>query len=317
MAKEKWIDARRQDLLDVPYFHLVFTIPEEINAIMYQNQKTLYSIFFAAVSGTLAELTNDPKYLGAQIGFTSILHTWGQNLMYHPHIHCVVPSAGLTVRGLLVQGSKKFFIPVKVLSRKFRGKFLDMLNQAFKSGILQFHGSAAYLKDKQQFYQLRDSLHRREWVVYTKRSFSGPAAVIEYLGRYTHRIAISNNRILKLENGKVTFKWRDYRDNQEKVMTISAVEFIRRFLLHVLPYRFMKIRHYGLQSNRNRNTKLRHCQKLAGNMQSQARFRELCAVEIIELLIGIDITLCPCCKKAKMVRKQTIPPRGKAPPLSA
>lgn len=317
LAKEKWIDARLEDLLPVPYFHVVFTIPEELNAIMYQNKQVLYKLFFTAVAETLAELSADSKYLNAQIGFTSILHSWGQNLMFHPHIHCIVPNAGLTKEGLFKQGSNEFFLPVKVASRKFRGKFLYMLRQEFGNGKLVFHGNAEYLKDKFKFGQLVSSLYNREWIVYTKKTFSGPEAVIEYLGRYTHRIAISNNRILKLENGLVTFKWRDYRDNKEKVMTITAIEFIRRFLMHVLPYRFMKIRHYGLLSNRNRNSKLRSCQKLAGNIVSKARFKNLCAAEIVKLLTGKDITLCPSCHKGKLVTIMTLWPRNLSPPLSA
>lgn len=300
LAKEKWIDARREDLLPVPYFHIVFTLPEELNVLVMQNQRLLYNILFDSVAETLAELAIDPKHLGVQLGFTSILHTWGQNLMFHPHLHVVIPNGGLTPRGQFKVGSKKFFLPVKVLSRVFRGKFMAKLQRAFEQDLLEFRGSIIHLNSIQYFAPFRHSLYQREWVVYSKRAFSGPEAVIEYLGRYTHRIAISNNRILSLEEGNVTFKWRDYRDNKQKVMTLPVEEFARRFLLHVLPHRFIRIRHYGFLANRNRKTKLRYCQRIAGGLKSKAKFANLSTEEILKVLLGKDITLCPCCQKAKM-----------------
>ena len=204
------------------------------------------------------ELAADPKHLGAQIGFTSILHTWGQNLMYHPHIHTVVPSGGLTPEGKFITGNKDFFIHVKVLASKFRGKFLWLLEEAYNVGKLEFYGDMAEYSYDQFFQEYLNSLRRKDWIVYSKENFNGPEAVIEYLGRYTHRIAISNNRILNIDDGSVTFKWKDYRDGKQKVMTITAEEFIRRFLLHVLPTGFMKIRYYGILSNRNKSTKLKN-----------------------------------------------------------
>lgn len=240
LPKERWIDARKSDLLNVGYFHVVFTIPDVLNAIAFQNQRTVYGILFKAVAETLTELAADKKHLGADIGFTSILHTWGQNLMHHPHIHCIVAGGGLNNIGKWVSSRKKFFIPVKVLSRKFRGKFLFYLKLAYRDGQLA-----------------------KEWVVYCKPPFKNAACVEEYLGRYTHRVAISNNRIIGMENGMVTFKWRDYRDsNRWKTMRISVEEFIRRFLIHILPDRFMKIRHYGLLGNRNKTEKLGLCKQL-------------------------------------------------------
>ena len=317
LAKEKWIDARIENLLPVPYFHVVFTIPKEIRMLVYQNQEELYRVFFSAVAETLSTLGADPKHLGAQIGFISILHTWGQNLTYHPHIHCIVPNGGLTEEGSFKQGSEKFFLPVKVISRLFRGKFLDKLNKAFSEGTLDFHSELKHLKNQQLFYRLLKSLYEKEWVVYTRKTFSGPTAVIQYLGRYTHRVAISNNRILKLENGCVTFKWRDYRDNKEKIMTLPVEEFIRRFLMHVLPHGFMKIRHYGLQANCNVGTKLRLCQRLLKYEASKSKFKSLSAVEIIKVLTGKDVTLCPHCQKGKLVPLQRLWVGGPSPPISA
>lgn len=314
--KEKWIDARKEELLPVPYFHVVFTIPEELNMIAYQNQEKVYKILFDAVAGTLTELTADPKHLGVQIGFTSILHTWGQNLMHHPHIHCVVPSGGLTPEGKFKTGGREFFIHVNVLSSKFKGKFLWMLNKAYEAGGLEFYGSTLEYAQDQCFQSLLNSLRRKDWVVYCKETFNGPEAVIEYLGRYTHRVCISNHRILNIENGHVTFKWKDYRDNKEKIMTITAEEFIRRFLLHILPSGFMKIRYYGLLSNRNRNTKLKQCRRAAGYEHSKAQFKGLHAVEIIKILTGKDVTLCPCCGEGRLRTIRVIAAKGASPPVA-
>src|SRR5659263_49831 len=249
LAKERWIEARKADLLNVGYFHIVFTLPQELNPIIYANQKELYGLLFSCVSETLQELSADKKYLGAKIGLTAVLHTWGQNLCFHPHIHCIVPAGGLNSLGLWQHSRHKFFLPVKVLSRKFRGKFLAFLKQQ-KSDLPQ---------------SLLNDCYNKEWVVYCKPPFKTATCVVEYLGRYTHRVAISNNRILKLENGQVSFKWRDYKDGSRwKEMSISAEEFIRRFLLHVLPSGFMKMRHFGFLSSRGKQTKLPLCKKLTG-----------------------------------------------------
>ena len=300
-AKEKWIDRMRENLINVPYFHVVFTIPEELNMVAYYNQEVVYKILFDAAAETLKELSADSKYLGAEIGFTSILHSWGQNLLLHPHNHVLVPAGGIGADGQLKISAKNFFIPVKVLSKKFRGKFLHKLKRAFSK--LEFKGKYEKLYKNSEFHRLIDSCYRKQWVVYCKETFSGPEAVIEYLGRYTHKIAISNSRILDIENGKVTFKWRDYRDNKEKIMTISAEEFIRRFLMHILPKRFIKIRHYGIMSNRNRKTKLKACQKLTGCSDIKAKFKDLNPVEIILKITGRDVTKCPCCKIGTMISK--------------
>ena len=307
LAKERWIDNQQSNLLNVGYFHVVFTIPDTLNSIVFQNQKEVYNILFKSVAETLAELALDKKYLGATLGFTSILHTWGQNLMHHPHIHCVVPSGGLNSLGKWVNSRKKFFLPVKVLSRKFRGKFLHYLKQA----KLEFHGQQKYLSNPVNFNRFLTPLYQKEWVVYCKPPFKNASSVIEYLGRYTHRVAISNKRILSFENGQVSFKWRDYKDNSRwKVMTLSADEFIRRFLIHVLPPRFMKIRHYGLLGNRNKTTKLKVCKELT-HTPIIAR-EKLSTLELIQKITGKDVSKCPCCGSDKLSRYIDI---GKSPPI--
>lgn len=318
-AKEKWIENRKEDLLPVEYFHVVFTIPEELNFITLLNQKEAYSIFFKSVSETLIELSKDIKYLGAEIGFTTILHTWGQNLMNHPHLHCIVPGGGLSIDGKRWINSKKgFFIPVKVLSRKFRGKFLYYLRRIYYEKKIKFAGDVEPLKDKDKFKLFADKLYSKEWVVYCKPPFKSAEHVFEYLGRYTHRVAISNNRIVKLENGKVTFKWRDYKDgNRQKLMTVTAEEFIRRFLMHILPSRFVKIRHYGILSNRNRLLKLVKCKRSLGIVtpSNKLSISEMSTSELFLKLTGIDITKCPCCGKGKMVKKESFIPKNGSPPL--
>lgn len=292
LNKERWIDDRKDDLLNVGYFHVVFTIPDTLNSVAYQNQSVVYNILFKAAAETLAELAADNKYLGAQIGFTEILHTWGQNLMYHPHLHCIVPGGGLNSCGKWVNSRKKFFIPVKVLSRKFRGKFIYYLKQA----ELEFYNSTAYLKDSCRFHNFISALYQKEWIVYCKPPFKNAGCVVEYLGRYTHRVAISNNRILKLENGLVTFKWRDYKDdNKQKNMNLTADEFIRRFLIHVLPNRFTKIRHYGFLSPRNKATKLKLCKKLTNTTLRDVPKVRLSTLELLEKITGKDFSICPCC----------------------
>lgn len=299
LNKERWIDARKDDLLNVGYFHVVFTLPDIINAVTYQNQKVVYTILFKAAAETLSELAADKKYLGAQIGVTAILHTWGQTLMHHPHLHCIVPGGGLNSCGKWVNSRKKFFIPVKVLSRKFRGKFLYYLKQA----KLEFYGSISDLNAPCRFQDWMSSLYQKEWVVYCKPPFKNAGYVVEYLGRYTHRVAISNNRIIKLEGCGVTFKWRDYKDcNKQKEMDVTADEFIRRFLIHVLPTGFTRIRHYGLLSPRNKKTKLKLCKKLTHTPIIDSTRSKLTSIELLNKLTGKDFTLCPCCHVGHLSR---------------
>jgi hypothetical protein len=318
LTKERWLEKRKEDLLPVGYFHVVFTIPQELNYITLTNQKEMYSILFKSVSETLLELSSDIKYLGAEIGFMSILHTWGQNLMNHPHIHCIVPSGGLTLDGNRWINSKKdFFIPVKVLSRKFRGKFLFYLKKAYYSNNLKYTNGVEELTEKHIFQRLIDNLYKKEWIVYCRPPFGSAEYVLEYLGRYTHRVAISNHRIVNLENGYVTFKWRDYKEhNKEKFMTLTVDEFIRRFFMHVLPRKFVKIRHYGILSNRNRLTKLKKCKELIGVVQSKGENSDvkLSAAELLLKLTGIDINICSCCGKGKMVTKKMLNRQNYSPP---
>ena len=280
-AKEKWVEEQKYNLLNVEYFHAVFTVPDILNNVFMFNQEKMYKLLFRCVAETLQELASDKKYLGANIGFTSILHTWGQNLCFHPHIHCIIPAGGLTKELKWKNSKKKFFLPIKVISRKFRGKFLALL-QDLK---LNFENLNKIIKD----------CYKKEWIVYCKPPFKSSAHVIEYLGRYTHRVAISNSRILKLENGNVTFKWRDYKDSSKsKTMTIKASEFIRRFLLHILPHRFMKIRHYGILGNRNKLKKLILCKKLTKTkILEKTKFS---MTKLIEKILGKDMGKCPNCK---------------------
>ena len=248
----------------------------------------------------------------------SILHTFGQNLMNHPHIHCVVASGGLTSDGTKWINSKKdFFIPVKVLSRKFRGKFLFYLKKAYYSNALKYTNGIEELTEKHIFQRFIDNLYKKEWVVYCKPPFGSAEHVLEYLGRYSHRVAISNHRIVNLENGYVTFKWRDYKDhNKEKFMTLTVEEFMRRFFMHVLPRKFVKIRHYGILSNRNRSTKLKKCKELTGAVQSKSENSDvkLSAAELLLKLTGIDINMCSCCGKGKMVTKERLNRQNYSPP---
>lgn len=305
LAKERWVDNQKHNLLNIGYFHVVLTIPSELNFIVFQNQKVMYNILFKSVSETLTELASDKKYLGGKIGFTSILHTWGQNLMHHPHIHCIVPGGGLNSIGKWINSRKKFFLPVKVLSRKFRGKFLYYFKQA--QAKLEFYGDQKHYEKDSDFRNILNILYDKEWIVYCKAPFKSAACVVEYLGRYTHRVAISNNRILDMKNDKVSFKWRGYKNNNKlKVMTVSADEFIRRFLIHILPQRFMKIRHYGLLGNRNKNTKLKICKQLTN---TPILLKEKTATpELLNTIIGRDITLCPNCMSNKFNRYSGISP---------
>jgi Putative transposase/Transposase zinc-binding domain len=261
LARAQWIEHRQAELLDCQYFHVVFTLPEEIAAIAYQNKAVVYNLLFAATAETLSTIAADPKHLGAEIGFFAVLHTWGQNLTHHPHLHCVVPGGGLSAdRQRWVGCRPGFFLPLRVLSRFFRRRFLELLEHAFDSGRLEFFSSLQGLREREAFRRYLDPLREKEWVVYAKARFAGPEQVLDYIGRYTHRVAISNNRLLDIDDGNVTFRWKDYRDdNAQKTMTLAAEEFIRRFLLHVLPSRFVRIRHYGLLASRNVPTRLERC----------------------------------------------------------
>lgn len=299
--KAVWVDKRKKDILNAPYFHVVFTMPEQLHMVIYHNQKLLYDLMYRAVAETLTELSQDDKYLGAQIGFFSVLHTWGQNLHYHPHIHTVVLAGGLSKHNQWRNTSEKFFIPVKVLSKKFRGKYLYYLKQYYQQGKLHFYNDTDKYKDPTFFQALLDKCYSLNWYSYTKKTFSGPLAVVEYLGRYTHRIAISNNRIVAVGEDRVTIGVKDYKNNNEKkTVTMSGVEFLRRFLMHILPRGFVKIRHYGLLANRNKKTKLTLCRKLTKSPLYKSLFEGLSTFEIVSVLLKKDVTLCPSCNKTKL-----------------
>ena len=266
-ARAKWLTARETELLPVPYFHVVFTLPQQIGGLALQNPLEIYNILFRAAAETLLTIAADPKRLGAAIGFLAVLHTWGQNLHLHPHLHCVVPGGGIGPDGAkwVTCRNPSFFLPVQVLGSRFRNVFLKYLRQAFDEGRLQFHGEMAGLGKPGAFAVLCSRARRTKWVVHAKPPFGGPELVLKYLARYTHRVAISNSRILSMAEGKVTFLWKDYAGGSEmKPMTLDAVEFIRRFLLHILPAGFVRIRQFGFLANRARREKLALCRRLLG-----------------------------------------------------
>jgi hypothetical protein len=259
-AAQRWLDARQADLLPVDYYHVVFTLPAPISAIAYTNKELVYGLLFDLAAETLRTIAADPKHLGARIGVTLVLHTWGSALTHHPHVHGIVPGGGLALDGDRWIGCKPgFFLPVRVLSRLFRRRFLEELTAAHGRGQLRFFGEHAALANPDSFAQWLTPLRQCEWVVYAKRPFAGPAAVLAYLSRYTHRVAISNRRLLTFDERGVTFRWKDYRAEgrtRHKTMSLSSGEFIRRFLLHVLPGGFHRIRHYGLLANARRKSNL-------------------------------------------------------------
>jgi hypothetical protein len=303
LARAKWLEKRQAELLQVEYFHVVFTLPEPLAQLSLQNKREMCDLLFRSTAETLQTIAADPEHLGAQIGFFCILHTWGQTLTAHPHLHCVVPGGGISLDGSRwVACRPGFFLPVKVLSRRFRNVYLRYLEQAHAAGKLQFHGDLEPLADPPSFARFLAPLREMEWVVYAKPPFGGPERVLHYLGRYTHRVAISNHRLIELKNGQVTFAYKDYRHEQrQKVMTLSADEFLRRFLLHVLPDGFQRIRHYGLLGNRHRAENLTRCRELlampAPNPPPGCDYRERC-----RKLGGQDPLRCPKCKTGQMVR---------------
>lgn len=318
-AKLKWLLKRKEELLPVTYYHLVFTVPWELNTLFLQNKVVLYNLLFKSVSETLKEAALNPDNLGARIGFFMVLHTWGQKLMEHPHIHAVIPGGGLSLdKKSWVDAKENYFLPVKILSSLFRGKFMNKLNNAFCNKKLELHGQIAKLGEKSEFKKLVDTCYQKSWVVYAKKPFGGPEKALEYLGRYTHRIAISNNRIKKIEDGKVHFDYRDYKDqNKNKVLVLSIEEFTRRFLLHVLPKGFVKIRHVGIFSHRFKQENLDLCRELlkdrSPDQEDQREFLEKSTKELILTFMGIDIEQCPKCKKGTMIKVGEIKSPSKKP----
>jgi hypothetical protein len=309
-ATAEWVEAQRAHLLPVPYCHVVFTLPQDVAMLALQNRRLLYGLLFQCASETLLELAADGRHLGARIGFLAILHTWGQKLELHPHLHCLVPAGGLSQeRDAWVPCRPGFFLPVRVLSRLFRGKYVSALADAFRKGKLRLEGELAHFTDPVRFEDLIRQLRRREWVVYAKPPFGGPEVVVNYLARYTHRVAISNDRITGLADGRVTFDWKDYaHEHRTRSLTLEVVEFARRFLLHVLPERFVRIRYYGFLSNTCRQRELRICRELLNQAASAAERSAPAAQGIRQTVSDADGAeadtnvhqACPSCQTGKL-----------------
>jgi len=313
LARARWLEARRAELLPLEYFHVVFTVPDTVATLALQNRHVIYGILFRTVADTLLRIATDPQHLGAEIGFLAVLHTWGSNLLHHPHVHCVVPGGGLSLDGhRWVTARKGFFLPVRVLSRLFRGLFLAALQKAFDTGRLDFFGDLAPLADPAAFPTWLKAHWKTDWVVYCKRPFGGPEQVLEYLGLYSHRVAIANSRLLNVTEDAVTFRWKDYRNhNPHATMTLKPHEFMRRFLLHTLPPGFVRIRHFGLLANRHRHAKLATCRKLLqvpSPPQPGADATLLDWKQRYELLTGHPIDLCPSCQQGRMQIIQVLDP---------
>ncbi|PIQ53470.1 MAG: IS91 family transposase [Bdellovibrionales bacterium CG12_big_fil_rev_8_21_14_0_65_38_15] len=302
MTKEKWLEARRADLLPVEYFHQVFTVPHDLNGLILTNKKVMLDLLFKAASKTLLQFGEDPRSrLGGKIGFTLILHTWNQQLFDHFHLHCVIPAGALSADGNWIHPKNSgFLFSVLAMAKVFRGKYLDLIERAYHRGELIFVGKQSHIKNPVLFKSLLDGLRIKKWVVYSKAPFGGPHQVLDYLGRYTHRIAISNNRISDITESSVSFKYRNRSTNEAKTSTVSGQEFLRRFMLHVLPSGFVRIRHYGFLAGRNKRKCLEQCRASLNAKAPENRAKNLNAVEILKQIIGIDVSKCPKCKKGKM-----------------
>ena len=304
----QWVNCRIDELLPVGYFHAVFTIPHELNPFAIRNRAVFYRLLFRAVKETLLELAHDEKRLGGDIGIIAVLHTWGQNLMDHPHIHCIVPGGAIDEKRSKWKASKnRFLFPVAVVQKLYRGKLLHFFRQAVRDGSIALHGSLQEYADDTVYKQFLRRMYGCKWVVYIKPPFASPEKVIRYLGQYTHRIAISNRRIVSHENGMVRFRYRDYADgNKTKTMELSVVEFIRRFLLHVLPKGFMRIRHYGFLASRNRKTVLAACLKYF-NKPLPVKVKRT-VERIFKELLNIDLYKCPHCKNGTLKKVRSLLP---------
>jgi len=310
LAKAEWLEKRKAELLPVGYFHNVFTIPHELNPIAMCNKAVVYDILFNSVAQTLQEFGADPKHgLGGRIGFTTILHTWDQKLLCHIHLHCVIAAGALSFDGnRWVSSRKNFLFPVKAISKVFRGKFIDYLKHAFTGNKLMFPGQLADMAMEHKFSEFVNQLWKKEWVVYSKAPFNGPQQVFDYLGRYTHRVAIGNHRIINVADGLVMFKYRDRANGDKcKQMTVSAEEFIRRFLLHTLPNSYKKIRHFGFLANRRKKQDLCICRKLLDLPADLPQIPNETTQEKMLRLVGTDIMECPCCKQGRMKRVGELP----------
>jgi hypothetical protein len=311
-ARAQWLARRESELLPVPYFHVVFTLPQQIARLALQNAKQIYTILFRAAASTLLETAADPRLLGASIGFLAVLHTWGQNLHLHPHLHCVVPGGGISPDGSRWIECRKssFFLPVRLLSRRFRNKFFQQLRRAFRRGTLRFTGELQSLASPAVFEALCKQAAAIDWVVHVKPPFGGPQRVLKYLARYTHRVALSNSRLRSLENGRVTFDWKDYAHRgRRRVMSLDAVEFIRRFLLHVLPSGFVRIRQFGFLANRLRQQKLERCRTLLAALQPTSSGAAPSAAPQTE---DPPWQHCPACKLGRLLLLELLPPAGNA-----
>ena len=310
VLKEIWVDKRREEVIDAPYFHVVFTVPQELNPIIYSNQQLLYDALYHSVSATINELTEDAKHLGAKVGYICILHTWGSEMNYHPHIHVILLGGGLTAKNQWRDKGEEFFLPVKVLSKLFRGKYLHELKTLWKDNKLQFFGSSEKYRNHYTFKELLNICYTKNWIPHCKKTFNGAQSVIKYLGKYTHRIAISNHRIIRMDDNTVTYHVKDYRKaGTWKELTISGVEFIRRFLMHVPPKRFVRIRHYGLLCTRSKTKHLTLCRNLLGCKQYLSRLKDMETPQILETLYGIKISVCKCCGGHLGKPQQKIPLR--------
>lgn len=319
LARAQWLEDRQSELLDTQYFHVVFTLPQPIAAIALQNKGKIYNILFRAVRDTLCTIAADPKHLGAQIGFFAVLHTWGQNLLHHPHLHCIVPGGGISPDGTRwIACRPGFFLPVRVLARLFRRLFLESLVKAFNAGELQFFSSLEPVRMRSAFLRYIAPTRKADWVVFAKPPFAGPDSVLKYVARYTHRIAISNDRLLDIEDGEVRFRWKDYRDGSRcKAMALAAEEFIRRFLLHILPEGFQRIRYYGFLANRNRAQKLALCRRLL-QMQPPAQCDEVKKDyrDRYQELTGVSLRTCPVCQRGHMLVIEVLQRPSIRPPIT-
>jgi hypothetical protein len=310
-ARDRWLRARQKELLPTRYVHVVFTLPRPLAPLVLQNKKVLYDLLFRASAETLLEVARDPQHLGAEIGFFSVLHSWSQKLELHPHVHCVVPAGGLSADGTRwIKPRYNFFLPVEVLGRVFRGKFHEALKSAFHDGQLNFHGDLQLLAQPKTFTAWLRTLFRKDWVVYAKPPFGGPQHVLRYLGRYTHRVAISNHRLVSFVDGTVTFRWRDSaHHNEQRLLPLSVDEFLRRFLLHLLPQGFVRIRNFGLLANRRRATALPLCFQLLGSPQPQPQGTTASSS---------DAWLCPKCGGSMLIIERLTAPeiQLRSPPAS-
>ena len=296
VPKEKWVDKRSSEIIDGSYYHVVFTVPAELNPLFYANQRLLYDLLHKCSAETILQLAADKKHLGAVPGIIQVLHTWGQKLNFHPHIHAIVTGTGLTPGKRLVHGKRKsFFIPIKVLSRKFRGKFMFFLKNLYDKGSLVIPKSCVNLSNPADWLHFCNALYSEDWCPYIKQTFNGNGNAIEYLGRYTHKIAISNSRIVSVCGDQVSFKARDYKTGKQEIITITCAEFVRRFLRHVLPHGFRKIRYYGLLSNRVKSANLKTVFSMQGSRKFIEKFANKSSVDIILAVWNVDVTRCPCC----------------------